>query len=364
MCSRCVIVLLLAPLEKVKFVITVLAERGHDTTRIDSDDNDSEEEEEEEDDNDFQWETEKLPTISSRGIFSSIINDEICDAVEDDLLTDPSIQASDTNTNAVVLALLNTAAEKPTKSYLAKLTPSALGVYAYSLANSETNLRRCIEVQKNILEQRNVHVQSIQYNDLPKARKECDEAQKLFYAKADILASHENQLAEHHVDGLKENKELKDKERDLKALSILQTALGELHNLHLPYQNPENLPYSKIKTDEDVQRLASLFGVTTIESILKLTQKEHINVAKACDLFGYKLSPAFMRTGLTVIKYGNYTMEILKEQTAKLFLLHNPFQERKRGQDILNSPSPKKKKARMSSAMKAVKKKWCRTPTK
>ena len=91
MCSSCVFVLLLASLEKVRFAITVLADNGYDTTRIDWEDSDSEASA----DNPMKEETEEKPTIFSQRIYWLVTKDKICDAVEDYILTDPKIQASE-----------------------------------------------------------------------------------------------------------------------------------------------------------------------------------------------------------------------------------------------------------------------------
>lgn len=194
--------MLLASLEKVRFAVTVLADNGHDTTRIDWEDSGSEASAA----SPMKEETEEKPTIFSRRIFSLVTKDKICDAVEDYILTDPNIQASDPA--AVTLPLLSAAAGNPMKSYLAKSTPNTIRVDALALTKTETELVTGIALQKNILENRNADIQNLENDVLPKARKERAEAQKYFEDKADIVSGHENRLAEHQIDGFKETKAL------------------------------------------------------------------------------------------------------------------------------------------------------------
>lgn len=107
---------------------------------------------------------------------------------------------------------------------------------------------------------------------------------------ADIVSGHENRLAEHQIDVVKETKELEDKSRDLKAVSILKEALQTLHDA-----TPQQLPYANIKSPDEVRNLASRFGVTGKESIQNLSRCDHTNIAKACGFFATDSAPLSRR---------------------------------------------------------------------
>ena len=283
-------------------------------------------------------------TIFSRGIFAESGKGEIVGAVEDKLMNNPSELGYDHK------SLLRDIANNPMRSYLATWHRKQVNVDIADLGLTSEKLAKKIEHHNAVMADRRSHIDNL-FRSMPDRKNSFLAAEAKFKFEKKMLSEEKEDLETNNAELSRQVAAMEKDKRDIKVVGTMQKAFCSIRDAE-----PSTLPYASVDSRQRVADLALTFGVTGNEAISSLTLDDHVKIAKGCILFGYEYSIMFASTGLEAIYVARRNISVMREQTARLFLLHAEQVTGKRGHDdgLFASP-PRNKKARTSMKFPSMK---------
>jgi len=128
-------------------------------------------------------------------------------------------------------------------------------------------------------------------------------------------------------------------ERDIAVATTCVHAMEKLKSI-----DTNDLPFTQVAGAEDLDSLKKTFGLSNFAST-ELSQRAHIQIARALLRFGFKKSPAMPKSLHGIISTSNgLSVSKLREQTCALFGIEKPPAE----SSLLPPKTPSKKRTNSS----------------